>query len=60
MKFVIVIVALCAAVLSTIALPTPAPQRNEDDVGVRILDIVGVNADIPTIEILPGKTKLHL
>jgi hypothetical protein len=50
MKFVIAIVALCAAVLPTIALPTPAPQLIE-------IDVDGIPTLIPTFELLPGKTK---
>ncbi len=65
MKFVIVLVALCTAVLPTIALPTPVSQRNRNDplflsLYVRpdgiVDDVVDGVIDLVSV----GKTKLHL
>jgi hypothetical protein len=65
MKFVIVLVALCTAVLSTIALPTPVSQRNSYDPTLSSLldlfiEIVGNVVRPLTDFISVGKTKLHL
>jgi hypothetical protein len=65
MKFVIVLVALCAAVLPTIALPTPVSQRNRGNppfilVSLRPDEIVEDVVDDVVDLISVGKTKLHL